>query len=141
MLTTKEKGDITELICILELKKLGICVSIPYGENAPYDVIADINGKLYKIQCKSSAYEDGSISFSCKTVHYNTKTRKTESYAGKIDFYMTHYDSKCYMIPIEDCLNSSSKSLRLEKTKNNQKKNVVYAQDYELRKVIRKMLV
>lgn len=138
---TKDKGDITELTCILALKKLGLHVSIPYGENAPYDIVADIGGLLYKIQCKSSKYEDGHILFSCKTVHYNTKTRKTESYTGKVDFYMTCFDSKCYLIPIEECMNSSAKRLRIEHTKNNQKKNVSYAEDYELTKMVRKMLV
>lgn len=139
--TTKDKGDITELTCILGLKRLGIHVSIPYGENVPYDIVADINGVLYRIQCKSSVYEAGSISFSCRTIHYNTKTRKSESYIGKIDFYMTCIGSKCYMIPIEDCKNSSSKRLRVQNPRNNQKKNVSYAEDYELQRVVSTMLV
>ena len=141
MFTTKDKGDITELACLLELKKHGANVSIPYGENVPYDIVADINGRLYRIQCKSSTYEEGAITFSCKTVHYNTKTRSIESYTGKIDFFMTYYDSKCYLVPIEDCSNTSSKRLRIAESKNNQKKNVSYAKDYELQAIINKMLV
>ena len=141
ILTTKEKGDVVEIACILELKKLGITVSIPFGESAPYDIVADINGRLYKIQCKSSTFEDGCISFSCKTVHYNTKFRKTESYIGKIDFFMTYYGQKCYLVPIERCLNLSSKRLRVSKAKNNQTKNISLAEDYELQKIIYEMLV
>lgn len=139
--TTKQKGDITELACILALKRFGITVSIPYGENARYDLVADIGGKLYRIQCKTSSFKDGCLMFSCKSVHYNTKTRQCEGYVGEIDFFMTEYNSVCYLIPIEDCENASSKTLRIEAAKNNQSKNVSFASDYELSAVLSKMPV
>ena len=131
-MNTKQKGDITELSCILALKKHGIIVSIPYGEDARYDLIADIGGRLFKIQCKTSSYKDGAIHFSCRSIHYNTKERYGVGYVGEIDFFMTEYDSVCYLIPIDDCKNSSVKCLRLEPSKNNQMQGVSFAKDYEL---------
>lgn len=140
-MNTKQKGDITELSCILALKKYGITVSIPYGEDSRYDLIADIGGRLYKIQCKTSSYKDGVILFSCRSIHYNTKERHGVGYVGEIDFFMTEYDSVCYLIPIDDCMNSSVKSLRLEQSKNNQTQGVSFAKDYELGFVLSKMPV
>ena len=141
ILTTKEKGDITELACILALKKCGVTVSIPYGENSRYDLVADIHGRLYRIQCKTSSFKDGGITFSCRSIHYNTKERHGEGYVGKIDFYMTEFNTVCYLIPISDCTNASSKCLRLETPKNNQCQNISFAHDYELSTMLSKMPV
>lgn len=140
-MNTKQKGDITELSCILALKKHGITVSIPYGENARYDLIADINGRLYKIQCKTSLYKDGCLRFSCRSIHYNTKERRGISYLGEIDFFMTEHNSVCYLIPIEECKNSSQKYLRMDAAKNNQTNGISFAKDYELETVLSKMPV
>ncbi len=54
---------------------------------------------------------------------------------------MTYYGQKCYLVPIERCLNLSSKRLRVSKAKNNQAKNISLAEDYELQKIIYEMLV
>lgn len=140
-MNTKQKGDITELSCILALKKLGITVSIPYGEDARYDLVADINGKLYKIQCKTSLYKDGCLRFSCRSIHYNTKERRGVNYIGEIDFFMTVHNSICYLIPISECTNSSQKYLRIDTPKNNQTNGVSFAKDYELGAVLNKMPV
>jgi hypothetical protein len=48
-LTTKQKGNLTELQCLSAFCALGCNVSIPYGDNSKYDFIADVNGKLLKI--------------------------------------------------------------------------------------------
>lgn len=48
-LATKQKGNLTELQCIAAFYELGYSVSIPYGENSRYDLIADINGRLIKV--------------------------------------------------------------------------------------------
>ena len=139
-MTTKDKGDITELSCLLAFMQHGIHVAIPYGENVQYDIVADIGNKLYRIQCKSSTYKNGAISFSCKTTHLNTKKTSVGLYTGKIDFYMTCYNSKYYLIPIEECQNSSCKALRIDKPKTNQIKGISYAEDYELSVILHKML-
>ena len=38
-MTTKEKGNLTEILCLCEFAKLGLKVSIPYGEDCKYDFI------------------------------------------------------------------------------------------------------
>jgi hypothetical protein len=55
MIDTKIKGNITEMECMLAFMQLGFEISIPFGEDSRYDFIADINDKLYKIQCKTSS--------------------------------------------------------------------------------------
>ena len=48
-MNTKTKGNIGEAIILAEFVKRGIQVSIPFGDNARYDLIAEFNGKLNKI--------------------------------------------------------------------------------------------
>lgn len=50
---TQSIGNIVELQCISKFIELGYEVSIPYGNGAKYDFIADVNGKFLRIQCKS----------------------------------------------------------------------------------------
>lgn len=72
--TTKQKGNITELECLLAFEKRGIEVSVPWGENTRYDMIIDIDNKLYKIQCKTSREtKNGSFSFATSSTRLNTR--------------------------------------------------------------------
>ena len=40
-LSSKEKGNLTELQCLTAIYELGYKASIPYGENSRYDFILD----------------------------------------------------------------------------------------------------
>ena len=54
MLNSKQKGNITEVECMLAFLKLGYNVLTPYGDCERYDFVVDINNKLYKIQAKTA---------------------------------------------------------------------------------------
>ena len=41
---TQSKGNLVELQCISKFIELGYECSIPYGNSAKYDFIADVNG-------------------------------------------------------------------------------------------------
>ena len=54
MLDSKFKGNLTELLCLAAFTELGYQISIPYGDHARYDLIADINNKKkYDIKKKN----------------------------------------------------------------------------------------
>ena len=62
MQNTKDVGILSELKVLTELVSLGCIVSQPYGDNAPYDFIVDINGRLIKVQVKTATeIENGSL--------------------------------------------------------------------------------
>lgn len=45
----KRTGDIGEMSLVAELlRHRNILVSKPIGDNCPYDLIIDVNGKMYK---------------------------------------------------------------------------------------------
>ena len=139
-LTTKQKGNITEIQCLLAFISQGYKVSIPYGEDCRYDLVLDIKNKLYRIQCKTSHAlenpEDG-FKFKTRSIVITTHGVKSSTYSNEeIDFFATMYEDKCYLVPVEECGNE--KTLRFRYPANGQKKGISLAVNYELREIIKR---
>lgn len=107
MLDTKIMGNTTEMECMLEFMKLGYQVSIPFGEDSRYDFIADVNNKLYRIQCKhSSPIIDNDIitAINFKTVRQSGSKAnnwiRIKYTTDEIDYFATSYEGKCYLVPV-----------------------------------------
>lgn len=132
-LTSKQKGNLTELQCITYLYKLGYQCSIPYGENSRYDLIADIDGILIRIQVKTCTFknnEENVIKFSCRSSRINAQGAVNRRYTSEeIDYFATFYNGICYLIPQSEC--STSKTLRFTPPKSGVTKGISFAKDYE----------
>lgn len=139
ILDPKQKGNLTELKCIAAFYELGYQCSIPYGENSRYDLIADIDGKLIRVQCKTSReVDEGVIEFPCRSSRSNTHSNRQRRYtADEIDYFATYWDGKCYLVPISEC--SVTKKLRFVPPKNGQKAGITFAKDYELQGQLEKL--
>ena len=138
-LTTKQKGNITELECLLAFVKQGYKVSIPYGEDCRYDLVVNIKGHLYRIQCKTSKSlsnpEDG-FKFKTKSVIITTHGAKESTYSeDEIDYFATMHEGQCYLVPVGECGNE--KTLRFRYPANGQKKGISLAVNYTLEEVIK----
>lgn len=82
MRTTQRKGDIGTTQAIATFTNAGYDVSIPITESAPYDLIVEKSGKLYRIQVKYSTQIDVDL----RRIHSNSegyKVKKTKK---------NHYD-------------------------------------------------
>lgn len=136
-LTSKQKGILTELQCLSAFAEKGITISIPYGDGARYDFIADIGDCLYKIQCKSASLQnEGVYKIECRSGHSNCTGYVHRNYTeNEIDFFCTIINQKCYLIPVQET--STSKILRFVPPKNNNK--VTLAFEYELDKQLEKI--
>ena len=138
-----QKGLMTEIKCQYDFSKYGIMLSQPIAPDSRYDFIADINGKLIRIQVKhacDSHIDEGYITF--KTSNKTTKNGefvKHQYTEEQIDYFATFYDGKCYLIPVSET-GSSMKSLRFKPPANNQTKGITFAKDYELQEVIKKIV-
>ena len=84
----------------------------------------DDDGASFKFSCRSCNRKDGAI------VHH-TYTK------NEIDYFVTHYQGKSYLIPVEEC--GGDKRLRLQPTKNGQVRGITWAKDYELEEVVKHM--
>lgn len=132
-LSTKQKGDISELEAMAKLTELGADVYSPYGEDTRSDLIADIGNSLLKIQVKTAHSEGDKIEFKCCSTRSNFSETTEQNYKGDIDAFVVYYPNtdSLYYVPIEDAPKTSM-YLRLEPTNNNQTKGVNMAEDYVL---------
>lgn len=144
---TQSVGNIVELQCLSKFTELGYEVSIPYGNGARYDFIADIDGKMLRIQCKScshpkkknsieSDYDFSAIQIITSSQTTNTKKTVRHNYSPEdIDYFATYYNGKVYLISVNEC--SSTKTLRFSPPQSGVKK-YNKAEDYEIEKIIPK---
>jgi PD-(D/E)XK endonuclease len=52
MASLKTKGDLAELKVATDLVARGCRLSLPYGEDHDYDLVADYEGRLHRVQVK-----------------------------------------------------------------------------------------
>ena len=138
-MNSKQKGNITELECMLAFIKLGYNVLTPYGDCERYDFVVDVNGKFIRVQVKTSrTYNDGaSFSFSGRSCNRKDGQIIHHYYTNEeIDYFATIFDGKCYLIPVEEC--GADKKLRTLPAKNGQVRGITWAKDYELEEVVKK---
>jgi len=97
---TKRVGDISEIMVLSALIRAGYYVSVPFGENQRYDLIAEKDNVLYRVQVKTGRLRKGAILFACYSSHSH-RGGSMRRYAGEIDFfgvYCPDVDST-YLIP------------------------------------------
>lgn len=133
---SKIKGNIGELVCASELSRLGYSVFKEFGDISKIDLIAEKNGKLLTIQCKSVTPHDGVLDMSVRKCGPNYVSLYDMS---KID-YFSLYDLEnrnLYLIPVEILANyKNSFILRLTESKNKQVYQSNWAQDYTIDKIL-----
>lgn len=127
-MNTKSKGNIGEAVILSEFVKRNIQVSIPFGDNARYDLIAEFNNKLNKIQIKycGEITKRGSVVCKCSS---STNHITYETDVDYICCYIKPWDVSI-IIPIEEIGNKKMFIIRKELPKNNQNKNIHYLNNY-----------
>ena len=141
MLKPKEIGTIHEEECKLYFLKLGYSVSVPIGENMPYDFILDAENTLFKIQCKKpTLLSDNKVLFIECTSNINTRTRlETVDYRPEcVDYFAAYHDEVCYLVPFTG---QRSYTLRLEYPDTiSSYSNIHWAEEFEGSYVISRKL-
>lgn len=141
---TNTIGLITEMQVATYVISKGYSVSVPYGDKNRYDQIWDINGKLLKIQIKTSRWyerytQKEAFTFSCKSSYTKGQDRGvvTKTYTeDEIDYFATFFEGQCYVVPISEC-KGVQKILRFSSNAKNQA-NINWAKNYTFQEVIEK---
>lgn len=140
-MTTKQIGNIGEAKVLSEFVRLGIPVYLPFGDNEKADLIAEFNGKLNKIQVKSSQkiIED-KVRFSLvsSTMHRQNGVKHiyTENEIDYFAFYNLERD-KVYLISInEEGLPKNEVTIRFNPPKNKNQFKTFLEEDYLIEKVL-----
>ena len=124
----KTKGDIAEMRIAADLLKRGWHVLFPYGENNRYDLVAEKNGKFLKVQVKYVTPKNGSLDVNCRS----SNNWNVISYTAKEIDYIGVFDSiggNIYYVPSSQ-MNKNLFKIRIEPSKNNQKKRVNCSENF-----------
>lgn len=128
-LDTPGKGDFTEAVVIAELKRRGIPVAVPFGDNERYDLVLEAEDHLWRCQVKTGWLSDGKIQFHAKSQHTNSEGNVYKLYDGDVEFFLvySHDLESLYLIPESEF--NTSFSLRVEEPKQVHR-TINWAEDY-----------
>ena len=137
-MSTKEKGDVAEQAAILRLLEFGWGVAKPIGDRLPYDLIADVNGKLVRLQVKSAWFNSFDQNYCIDVRRTKTNRRKMvrSLYRDKdFDFAMVYLSEIriFYVFPVKVFIGFGS-TLSLVETEKRQRKpkSANYREAFEL---------
>lgn len=138
-MNSKSKGQLSEARALYEFQKYNIPVCIPWGDNERYDLIAEFNGKLNKIQVKTSNEEvNGSLKCYCRSSKNHTTNKNFDTYENQVDYFVfvNHNYNIIALVPMDVIGNKQMISLRITPPLNNQP-NVKYFKDFSFDKILK----
>jgi len=137
-MSTKLKGDIAEQAAILKILELGWGVAKPVGDRLPYDLIADINGKLAKLQIKSAWFNafDQNYCIDVRRTKTNRRRMIRSLYRNQdFDFALIYLPEKhvFYVFPVSVFIGFGSTLSLVEAGKRQRKpKSADYREAFDL---------
>ena len=131
-----EKGNLAEAAIAFRAMKAGLAVSKPLCEHTRYDLVFEMNGKLFKVQCKwaSPSKDDASLIVNLASTRFTPGGRVTTLYReGEVDFVAVYCGAldRCYLLPDRLFVDKTEVRLRLEPVRNGQRSGVNLAGQYE----------
>ena len=135
----KDIGDGSTLAIMTALRMSGVAIYVPFGENTRCDLIVDDDGELIRVQCKTGRLREGAIRFavcSCYGHHRNPQASR-RNYEGEVDYFAVYCPETTgvYMVPIDDVPLRAAALLRIDPPRNNQRKRIRFAADYQIARV------
>ena len=141
-MNNKSKGEISEARALYEFQKHNIPVSLPWGDNQRYDIIAEFGGKFNRIQVKTANEEEnGAIKCYCRSSTNHTTNKNLSDYIGQVDYFVFYNQTRdiIALVPIEEVGEKKIINLRFEPPKNGQTKGIRFFADFSFEKTLNKI--
>ena len=134
MLTPDQKGAVAELAIAHAAAELGVGVFKPLTDGERYDLIFETGAALFRVQCKWAPIDGQTVIVRC---YSNRRARDglrrrsyTASEADAIAAYCPGLD-RCFFVPASRFDGHSQLLLRLAPSRNNQRRGVNWADDFD----------
>jgi hypothetical protein len=130
-MVTAIRGNTSESAVLHGFLKRGFHVMLPFGGGCPFDLVAaSDDGVLIRIQVKTGWAEGGCVAFN---THSTDHGRGPGTYRGKADLFGVYFSplDQVYLVPVE-AVGVSECRLRIEPSKNNQRRRVNLAEDFRI---------
>lgn len=137
-LNTKALGNKAEIIVISEFIKNDIPVSLPFGDNQPYDLVIDTPLGFKSVQVKHGLLKNGVIIADIRKRIGNKRVKYT-TYDQLVDYLAIWCEqlNTCYLLDMNECNGKTMIHLRVVEPKNNSCITTVkWASDYEFSKKV-----
>lgn len=143
MANSKTIGNIGEVKTLSKFVELGFPTFIPFGDNEKCDLISEFNGKLNKIQVKTSEKsKNGIMVFNLVSSTINKKHVVKHIYSKEEIDYFVLYNverDKLFLLNIEEVLGLETISIRYLPPRNKQTIGIRMEEDYLFDNVIKKL--
>ena len=129
------KGAIAEAAITLEAVKLGIFVLRPLVEGRRYDLLFDVDHRLYRVQCKWARRTGAVVQVHLATCRHTPQGYVRSTYSrDEIDGVAAycHELKQSYWLPIDLIEGKSAISLRLSPAANGQEAAIHFAAEHPL---------
>lgn len=135
MFTSDQKGAIAESALVHAALKLGIGVFKPLSDEERYDLVFDLRPRLVRVRCKWAVRRGDVIQVPCYSSRRGrdgfVKTMYTSSEIDAVAAFCAEL-GRCFYLPVERFGVRTHVQLRLAPPRNNQRKGIHWASDYEL---------
>jgi hypothetical protein len=124
-------GNMTEAMVLSAFAQRGFHVLVPFGDGHPYDLAIHLEGtEFLRVQCKTARPQGGCLIFNARSTDHG---RGPQSYVGLADIFGVYFPptQTVYLVPIDGVANFEGR-LRLEPARNNQRRGVRIAAEFEI---------
>lgn len=134
-MNTSQLGNIGEVRVLSEFVKLGIPCYLPYGDGNKCDLIADFNGKLNKIQIKTTEKLNINGAMEWKVTRqegfHGNRVQYNKEDIDYFAFYCIETDIVC-LVPFDENFPSTTLSIRMDNYVGNRLKTMRFVKDYQI---------
>lgn len=127
---TSSIGQIGEVAVMYRLIRAGWQALIPYGNAAPYDLVAEKNGRVVRLQIRTTRSASGFLNVNCRTK--NNRSRLQPSHFDFLAVYDLTTDS-AYVIPASEIKGKAAFYIRLLPSRSGQVRGTHPAEEYRER--------
>ena len=127
---TAERGNGAEAAVLAAFVQRGFHVLIPFGDGQPYDLVVELGTAMLRVQCKRAWPSKGCMHFNSHSTDHGNGRRRYRGLADIFGVYFPQNDD-VYLVPVHE-IEAAKGWLRLEPTRNNQKRRVRFASDYQI---------
>src|SRR6266542_3723914 len=141
-LTTDQKGSVAEAAIALAALELGVGVFRAISDGERYDVIFDVGGRLWRVQCKWAPRHGDVIVVRCYSCRRNREGLLRRPYSkGDFDAFAAYCPElrQCYFLPFDVVGRRVQIQLRLGPSRNNQSAGVNWADDFDFAATLRRL--
>lgn len=124
-----EIGIHAEAAVLSALVRTGYTVLTPFGGGRRYDLVIELDGRFYTVQCKAGRYNAGAVVFNTASVQRDTHKRTQYENIDYFGIYCSTLGT-VYLVPVKDVGTGVLGSLRVEPCRNGQVKRTRPAEPY-----------